>query len=151
MFLRCARDGWRDIYTERGLLLPISSSRSQGMPTLAPPRKLVRDASDRLHVPRSTAVLSTLSEYDRVVLITRSPSSYSPVRPECPDAPSSSRLPIKIWQLTKAHGVTRNEPKIHVICYITIVSRMEDLPGATADRNGWRKRVREILAGGVTS
>ena len=30
------------------------------------------------------------------------------------------RLLIKMWQLTKAHGVTRNEPKIHGICYITI-------------------------------
>ena len=39
--------------------------------------------------------------------------------PECPDAPSSSCLLIKMWQLTKAHGVTWNEPKIHVICYIT--------------------------------
>ena len=27
---------------------------------------------------------------------------------------------IPKWQLVKAHGVTRNEPKIHVICYITV-------------------------------
>ena len=27
-------------------------------------------------------------------------------------------LLIKMWQLAKAYGVTRNEPKIHVICYI---------------------------------
>ena len=32
---------------------------------------------------------------------------------------SSSCLLIKMWQLAKAHGVIRNEPKIHVICYIT--------------------------------
>ena len=32
---------------------------------------------------------------------------------------SSSCLLINMWQLAKAHGVTRNEPKIHVICYIT--------------------------------
>ena len=112
-------DGWRDIYSERGLLLPISSSRGQGVPTLAPPCKLVRDASDRLPVSRSTAILCTLSKSDCVVLITWSPSGYTPVRPECPDVPSSSCLLIKMWQLTKAHGVTRNEPKIHVICYIT--------------------------------
>ena len=56
MFLWSVRDGWRDIYSERGLLLPISSSRSQGVPTLAPPCKLVRDACDRLRVPRSTAI-----------------------------------------------------------------------------------------------
>ena len=61
-----------------------------------------------------------LYKTDRVVLITWSPSGYTPVRPECPDAPSSSRLLIKMWQLTKVHGVTRNEPKIHGICYITI-------------------------------
>ena len=90
-----------------------------GVPTLASPCKLVWDASDRLRVPRSTVILCTLSKSDRVVLITWSPSGYTPVRPECPDAPSSSCLLIKIWQLTKAHVVTRNEPKIHVICYIT--------------------------------
>ena len=107
------------IYSERGLLLPISSSRSQWVPMLAPLCKLVRDASHRLRVPRSTAILCTRSKSDRAVLITWSPSSYTPVRPECPDAPSSSCLLIKMWQLPKAHGVTRNEPKIHVICYIT--------------------------------
>ena len=121
MFLWCLRDGWRDIYSERKLL-PISSSRSQGVPTLAPPCKLIRDASGQLHVPRSTAILCTLSKSDCVVLITLSPSSYTPVRSKWPDALSSSCLLIKLWQLAKAHRVTRNEPKIHVICYITFVS-----------------------------
>ena len=79
-----------------------------------------RDTSDRLRVHRSTAILCSLSKTDRVVLITSSPSGYTPLRPECPDAPLSSCLLIKMWQRTKAHGVTRNEPKIHVICYITI-------------------------------
>ena len=120
MFLRCVRDEWRDIYSERGLLLSISSSRNQRVPTLAPPCKLVRDASDRWHVPRSTAILCTLSKTDRVVLIMWSPSSYTPIRLECPGVPSSSCLLIKIWQLTKALGATRNEPKIHVICYIAL-------------------------------
>ena len=92
-----------------------------GVPTLTPSCKLVRDASDRLRVPRSTAILCTLSKTDRMVLITWSPSGYTPARPECPDAPSSSCLQIKMWQLTKAHGITRNEPKIHAICYITDV------------------------------
>ena len=62
---------------------------------------------------------SALSKSHHVVLITWSPSSYTPVRPKWPDAPSSSCLLIKMWKLTKAHGVTRNKPKIHVICYIT--------------------------------
>ena len=121
MFLWCVRDGWRDIYSEKGLLLPISSSGSQAVPTLVPPRKLVRDATDCLCVPRSTAILYTLSKSDRLVLITWPPSGYTPVRPECPDAPSSSCLVIKMWQLTKADGVIRNELKIPVICHITII------------------------------
>ena len=29
-------------------------------------------------------------------------------------------LLITTWQLIKAHGVTRNEPKIYLICYITL-------------------------------
>ena len=70
---------------ERGLLLPISSSRNQEVPMLAPPCKLVRDTSDRLRVPRSTLILCTLSKSDRLVLITWSPSGYTPVVPECPD------------------------------------------------------------------
>ena len=121
MFLWCVRDEWKDIYSERGLLLPISSSRSQRVQTLAPLCKLVRDASDWLRVPRSTAILCTLSKANHVVLITWSPSGYKPIRPEWPDAPSSSCLLIKMWQLAKAHRVTKNEPKIHVICYITQV------------------------------
>ena len=32
-----------------------------------------------------------------------------------------SCLLITTWQLVKTHGVTRNEPKIHGICYITAV------------------------------
>ena len=124
MFLWCVRYGWRDILSKRGLLLPISSSRSQVVPTLAPPCKLVRDASFRLRVPRSTAILCTLPKSDRVIFITWSPSGYTPVQPECPDVPLSSCLPIKMWQLSKGHGVTRNEPKIHVICYITYLSML---------------------------
>ena len=85
MFLWCVRDGWRDIYSERGLLLSISSFRSQGVPTLAPPRKLVRDASGQLRVPRLTAILCTLSKSDRMVLITWPPSGYTPVVTDCPD------------------------------------------------------------------
>ena len=111
----------RHIFRGRTSSCSISSSCGQGVPTLAPPCKLVRDPSDRLRVPRSTAILCSLSKSDRVVLITpSSPSGYTPVRPECPDTPSSSCLLIKMWQLTKAHRVTRNQPKIHVICYITI-------------------------------
>ena len=76
----CLRDRWRDIYSERGLLLPISSSGSQGVPMLAPPYKLIRDTSDQLRVPRLIAILCTLSKSDHMVLITWSPSGYTPVR-----------------------------------------------------------------------
>ena len=78
-----------------------------------------RNTSDRLRVPRSTAILCTQSKSDRMVLVTRSPSGYTPVRPECSDLQSSSGLLIKMRQLTKAHGVTRNKVKIPLICYIT--------------------------------
>ena len=44
-----------------------------------------RNTTDRLRVPRSTAILCTLSKSDCVVLITWSPSGYSPVVPDCLD------------------------------------------------------------------
>ena len=53
----CERWMERHIYSKRGLLLPKSSSRSQEVATLAFPCKLVRNASDRLLVPRSTVIL----------------------------------------------------------------------------------------------
>ena len=118
MFLWCVRDGWSDIYSERGLLL-ISSSRGQGVSSLATPCMLVRDTSDRLHVPCSTAILCTLFNLTTWF----SSGGLLPVTyllyPTALIVLSSSRLRIKMWQLAKAHGVTRNEPKIHVIFYIT--------------------------------
>ena len=102
-------------WVEKELLLPISSSRSQGVPTLAPPCKFVRDASGRLRVPRSTAILCTLSKSYHVVLITWSPSGYTPVRPEFPDrAVLFANQNVTACQ---AHGVPSNEPKFHGICY----------------------------------
>ena len=120
MFLWCERDGWRDIYSERGLLLPISSSVKPAGANACTPLQ-----ARQLRVSRSTAILCTLSKSDRVVLITSSPSVYTPVVPECPDHPAmykskcDSLSKHKMWQLVKAHVVTRNEPKIYVICYIT--------------------------------
>ena len=63
-------------------------------------------------------ILCTLCKSDRMV-ITWSPSGYTPVGPACHDALSTPCFLITTWQLVKAHGVTRNEPKIDVICYIT--------------------------------
>ena len=74
---------------ERTILREKTSShvffREPGVLTLVPPCKLVRDASAQLRVPLSTAILCTLSKYDRVVLITWSPSGYTPVVLDCPD------------------------------------------------------------------
>ena len=104
MFLWCLKDGWRDIYSEKRLLLSIFSSLSKGLPTLAPPCKLVRDASDRLRVLRSIAILCTLSQSDRVVLITWSLSGYTPVVPECPDrAALFTNHSVTACQSTRGH------------------------------------------------
>ena len=91
IFLWCVRDGWRDINSERGLL-PISSSSNLGVPTLAPPCKLIRDTCplldcDYLHCLNLTMWFS-------------------------------SRLHTCVTAC-QTHEVTRNELKIHGICYIT--------------------------------
>ena len=69
---------------------------------------------DRLLVPRSAAILCTLSKSARVVLITVTHLF------DLSALIVLSILLITSWQLVKAHRVTRNEPKIHCICYITI-------------------------------
>ena len=115
MFLWCVRDGWRDIYSVRWLPLPISSSRNQGVPTLPPSCKIVGDASGRLRAPRSTAILCTLSKCHCIDLL--------PLHTCSTWVPDHSVL-FTNQNVTacKAHGVTRNEPKFHGICYITKVS-----------------------------
>ena len=65
-------------------------------------------------------ILCTLSKSDRMVIMW-SPSGYTPVVPDCPDMLSSPCLLITAWQPVKALGITRNELKIHVICYITYI------------------------------
>ena len=112
------RDIWRDKYSERGLL-PLSSSGTQGVPTIAPPCKptCLWSTAD----PTFDCDSLLPSKSDRVVFITWSPSGYTPVVIECPDVQSYLCLLITAWKLVKAHGVTRNEPKIHIICYITKV------------------------------
>ena len=108
MFLWCVRDGWRDILRER---TTSSHIFFQGVPTLAPPCKLVRDASGRLRVPRSIAILCTQSKSDRLVLITWSPSSYTPVRPECPDrAVLFTNHNVTACQSTRGHYERTENP-----------------------------------------
>ena len=74
----------------------------------------VRDASDQLRVPGLTP--NSLFCLNMTTWLSR---GLLPVGPVCSDALSSPCLQITTWQLDKAHGITRNELKIHVICYIT--------------------------------
>ena len=110
-------------YTQRGefFLSNIFFWESGGCQRLhshcKPYRQRRPNVSDRLRVHRPR--FSALSKSARVVLITWSLSGYTPAGLDCPDALSSPCLLITTWQLIKAHGITRNEPKIHVICYIT--------------------------------
>ena len=69
--------------------------------------KLVRDASDRLRVPRSTPILCTLSKFDCVVLITWYPSGYTPVVPECPNRTAVYKLCDSLPKHTGSLGTKR--------------------------------------------
>ena len=117
-------DRWRNIYSEEGLLLvPYLLPGAWGANTCTPLYRIVRDDLTPLIGCISLAqlpILCTLSKYDRVVLINWSPSGYTPGGPDCLDALSFPCLLITTWQLVKTDGVTRNEPKNHVICYITL-------------------------------
>ena len=122
MFLWCVRDVSRDIYSEReDFFFPYLLPGARGCQRLHSLCKLVRDASAQLHVPRSSAILclclkltTWVSSRDLLLVIHL-------LYPSALIAPSSSCLLIKMWQLTKAHGVTWNERKIHVRCDITFV------------------------------
>ena len=116
MFLWCVRNRWRDIYSERRLL-PISSSRSQGVPTLAPPYKLIRDnligCVSHAWLRFSTFCLNLTIWFSShgPLPVTRLFNLSTLIMLSC--------LLITTWQLVKTHGVTKNELKIHGICYIT--------------------------------
>ena len=107
----------RHIYSERGLFLSISSSRCQGCQRLRP--------------------LASLSETPLIGCVSLARLRFSALSPNLP-AWFSSRdllavtylfalstlivlfcLLITTWQLVKVYRVTRNERKIHGICYIT--------------------------------
>ena len=105
-----------ETYTQREDFFPYLHPGARGVNSC----KFVRDDLCSVACLSHDCDSLPLSKSDRVFLITWSPSGYTPVQPECTDAPWSSYLLIKKWQLIKAHGVTRNEPKIHVICYITL-------------------------------
>ena len=95
-FFVSLRDRWRDIYSERWLLLaPYLFSWRQWVATLAPPCNPYRQRN---------LWLAAYPWLDR--------PTPTHCYPPC--------LLITTWQLVKPHGVTRNEPKIYVNChYIT--------------------------------
>ena len=125
------REMERHILREGTSSCPISSSWSQGVPTLASPCEQYCQRRLTLLIGCvSLARLSILTGLSvkispRDFHITWSPSGYTPLRPAYPDALSSPCLLITTWQLVKAHGVISNEPKIHVNSqYITISRRI---------------------------
>ena len=106
---------------------PISFSGSQLLLTLAlsykPYHQRRPNASDRRHIPGST--LDSVHSINLTAWLSR---ALLPVTHlfDCPGALPSPYLLITTWQLVKAHGVTRNEPKINVICYITVFYSQAD-------------------------
>ena len=115
-------------YKERELLLvtyllPGARCGCQRLHSLA--SRIVRDDLRPLIGCVSLARLSILTGlyiWPRGSHITWSRSGYTPARPAYPDALPSPCLLITTWKLVKAHGVIRNEPKIHVNShYITFV------------------------------
>ena len=115
----------RHIFREGTSSCLISSSGSQGGPTLVPPCKPYRQRSPLISCVSLAGllILCILFKSNNVV-ITWSPSGYTPVVPDCPDVLSSPCLLITTWQLVKSHGVTRTEPKIHAICYIRLIQKI---------------------------
>ena len=118
----------RETYTQRGdFFLSHIFFREPGDANACTPLQAV--SSERFETPLiccvSLARLPILSSKSDHVVFTWSPSGYTTVGPDCPDALSCLR--ITTWQLVKVHGVTRNEPKIIVICYITVPVRDQSM------------------------
>ena len=119
----------RHILREGTSSCPISSSGIQGVPTLSPPCKPYHQRSLwPAAYPWLDSRFSALCLKSDHVVITWSPPGYTPVEPDRPDALSFLCLLITMWQLVKAHWVTRNEPKIHVVYRITSLSSKNFLP-----------------------
>ena len=114
MLLWCAR------WAERHILREGISSKSQGVPTLAPPSKLVRDASGRLRVPRSTAVLSTLSNNLSAWFLSLSYCLLPVIHVfDLSALIEHSCLLIKMWQMAKHTGSlgTKRKSMAYVILH----------------------------------
>ena len=99
------------IYSERGFLLPITSSRSQGVPTLESSSETPLLCSMSLVRLRFSAFWLNLTAWF-------SSRGFLPVTHlfDLSALIVLSCLLNTTWQLVKAHGVTRNKPKIHGLC-----------------------------------
>ena len=121
-----SRKGWCfcgvwDIYSERGLLLTISSSGSQGCQHL----HLLASSSE---TPLISCVSLARLWFSALCLNLTAWFSSRGLLPvthlfDLSTLILLSCLLITKWQLVKAHGVTRNEPKIHGICDIKLRCR----------------------------
>ena len=114
-----------ETYTHRGdsVLSHIFFRDQGGANACTPVQPVFSETTERLWSAACPSLGSDSlppSKFYRVV-ITWSPSGYTPFGPDCHDALSSLCLLITTWQLVIAYRVTRNQPKIHVICYITHV------------------------------
>ena len=115
MFLWCVRDGWRDIYSEReDFFFPYLLPRARECQRLHP-------LASSSEMPLIGCVSLTRLWFSALCLNLTACFSSRGLLPvaDLLYLLSSSCLLIEMWQLAKAHEVTRNEPKIHVIYYIT--------------------------------
>ena len=108
----------RHILRERTYSSPISSSWSQGVPTLAPSCKPYHQ---RRHQCLWSAVHPWLDSRFWLGWLSKSEALLSPC------------LLITTWQLFKAHRVTRNEPKIHINSHYITGSQKDHILNSTVD------------------
>ena len=118
MFLWCVRDGWRDIYSERGLLR-ISSFGGPGGANACTPLQ-----ARQRHLWLAACSSLDCNSLHSVQIWLR--GSYHMIPMIHDDVLSFSCLLIKMWQLTKAHGFTRNKPKIQGGCPRGVMVKVMD-------------------------
>ena len=108
-----------ETYTQgEDFFFPYFLPGSRGERTLAPPCKLVRDdligCVSHAWLWFSALCLNLTAWFSSRGLLPITHLLYPSALIVLPC------LLITTWQLVKAHGVTRNEPKIHGVCYITL-------------------------------
>ena len=103
-----------ETYTQREDFFPYLLPRARRYQRLHPLVSSAETTSVRLRVPRSTAILCTLSKSHRVVLITWSPSGYTPA---VPDRAVLFNIHMTACQSTLGHLERTENP-----CYITVLT-----------------------------